>query len=361
MKSIDRLHWTLRDRPCEVFVGTGALDAAARGFAAIAAGRRVAVLADAHVLSLHGGALERAWESAGVEASTHALPRGEAAKSFSVVEDACRRLVGAGVERGDVLVGVGGGAATDAAGFVAAILLRGISAAYVPTSLLAMVDAAIGGKTAIDLPEGKNLVGAFHQPRLVGCDLDLLRTLPEREFRAGLAEIVKIAWIADAELFARLEAEPLRADAGDALRDVVRRAIELKMRVVARDERDEGARLVLNFGHTWGHAIETASRGALLHGEAVALGLVCAVKCSVESGRCPASDLDRLVALLTSLGLPTSRPDVDANAVVERAHVDKKRARGSIRAVLTQGVGSVSVADHVSDEVLRRSVDFLRR
>lgn len=361
METFDRLGFAGEAGDGEIMIGERALESGATAAATFAPGLAIAVLVDEHVLSLHHERIAQAWVAAGVDPIVVELPRGEAAKSFAVVEATCRRLVNAGVERGDLLVGIGGGAATDTAGFIAAILLRGVSFVSFPTSLLGMVDASIGGKTAIDLPEGKNLVGAFHQPRLVTCDLAFLATLSDRERRAGLAEIVKIAWISDPELLHRLESDPPENATSSSWREIVRRAIELKLAIVARDEREKGERMLLNFGHTWGHAIETEAKGALLHGEAIALGLVAAVSCSVEQRLCPHADLERLVALLTRLGLPVGRRDLDPAAVTARVRVDKKRASGRIRAVLTGGVGSASVAEHVSEEAVRRAVEFLRR
>jgi 3-dehydroquinate synthase len=290
-----------------------------------------------------------------------ALPRGESAKTMSVVESVCRRLAAHHVERDDLILGVGGGAATDAAGFVAAVYLRGVSFVAIPTTLLAMVDAAIGGKTAVDLPEGKNLVGAFRHPRLVIADLEFLETLGPRELRAGFAEMVKIAWIADANLLARLEEALPDPSRSPELASLVARCVALKSEIVARDEHESGERALLNFGHTWGHAIETESQGAMLHGEAVALGMIAATRVSVETGRCTAEDLDRMIRLLERAGLPTGSRALDSGAIAARMRADKKRKDGKIRVVLTEGVGSASVAEDVSEEAVHRAVEFLRR
>jgi 3-dehydroquinate synthase len=357
-----RVRIALGDRSHDVLVGRGALSAAAGEIAAIARTREVAVIADEHVDDLHGAQLTRSWESAGVRTGTIRIPRGESAKALGIVESVCRTLAARRHEREDLVVGFGGGAATDTAAFVSAVFLRGVPYVAVPTSLLGMVDAAIGGKSAVDLPEGKNLVGAIRQPRLVVADLAFLDTLPVREIRAGFAEMIKIAWIADAKLFTELE-----ETSGEVLDEVARdpsivaRCVALKGGIVARDELEQGERAVLNFGHTWGHAIETEARGALLHGECVALGMVAAVFCSAELGQCPRSELERLVRFLERVGLPTHRAEIDVDAVSTRMLSDKKRRHGGTRAVLTAGVGSVSVADHVSEDAVRRAVTFLRR
>jgi 3-dehydroquinate synthase len=361
MDESHRVRVNLGDRSHDVRIGRGALRACASDVATLARGRAAAVLADEHVAALQRERIAHAWEEAGLRTVDVPLPRGEAAKTMSVVESACRRLAALGVEREDVILGIGGGAATDAAGFVAAVYLRGVSFVAVPTSLLGMVDAAVGGKTAVDLPEGKNLIGAFRQPRLVIADLDFLETLPARELRAGFAEMVKIAWIADEDLLARLEEASADLRRARGLSALVARCVAIKAEIVARDERESGERALLNFGHTWGHAIETESRGAVLHGEAVALGMIAATRHSVDSGRCEERDLDRMIQLLDRAGLPTGMRALDPEAIVARMRADKKRKDGTIRVVLTGGVGSASVADDVSEEAVRRAVEFLRR
>lgn len=358
MNALSRIRVELGDRSHDIIVGAGALEEAARELATMAQGRSVAVLADERVWALHREWVERVFGQASVKWFVLSLPAGEASKSFFVIESVCRVLAQKELERGDVVVGVGGGAATDAAGFASAILLRGVSYVAIPTSLLAQVDAAVGGKTGINLPEGKNLVGAFHSPRLVACDSGFLSTLPVRERTAGWAEMVKMAWIRDPEMFRRLEEGPPESQ---ALSELIARCIERKVEIVSRDEREQGERMFLNFGHTWGHAIETEAKGQLLHGEAVALGMVCAVYHSVTTKHCKREDLNRLLRVLEKLGLPTRRPEIDVDAVAARTRVDKKRRGGSGRAVLTEGIGSVSVASNLSFEEMRGALEFLRR
>ncbi|NNE42728.1 MAG: 3-dehydroquinate synthase, partial [Gemmatimonadetes bacterium] len=224
-----------------------------------------------------------------------------------------------------------------------------------------MVDAAVGGKTGVNLPEGKNLVGAFHQPGAVGCNPDYLGTLEPREFRAGLGEVVKTAWLGAPDLFERMEASPPRDAKHPDLPEIVRRCVAVKADIVSRDEREGGLRATLNFGHTLGHAIETSGAGRWLHGEAVSLGMVAAVHLSVETGRCDAAHLDRLVTLLEALGLPTRWPELDETDVWDRTRVDKKRAHGSLSWQLTQGLGLVSVARDLPEQAPRASLKFLRR
>jgi 3-dehydroquinate synthase len=358
MNKVSRIPVDLGERSHDVLVGSGALGEAARELASIAKGRKIALIADEHVWSLQRERVERAFEVAGLDWLMFPLPEGEEAKSFGVIETLCRALAEKEIERGDVIVGLGGGAATDAAGFIAAIFLRGVSYVAMPTSLLSQVDAAVGGKTGINLPEGKNLVGAFYSPRLVACETDFLSTLPERERNAGLAEMVKMAWIRDPEMFHRFEKGPV--DAAD-LPALIARCIEHKVEIVEHDERERDERMLLNFGHTWGHAIETESKGALLHGEAVALGMVCSVFHSVMTNRCRREDLDRLVRVLETHGLPTSRREINPDAVAARTRADKKRRGGKGLVVLTEGIGSVSVASNLTFEEMRGALEFLRR
>jgi 3-dehydroquinate synthase len=346
-------------RGYDVFVGTGAVDAALG--VAIATGGRLCVLCDGTVAGLHGEGVLRRIRVSGARAHLVPLPPGEAAKTLGAIEEACRSAVAPGFERGDVVVGLGGGAATDAAGFAAAVLLRGVRWVALPTTLLGQVDAAIGGKTGVNLPEGKNLVGAFHQPIAVGCDPAFLATLRPREYRSGLAEVVKTAWIGDRELFERLERDPPLAPDHPSIAEIVRRCVVVKARIVARDEKEQGSRAQLNFGHTLGHAIETEGGGRWLHGEAVALGMVGALHMSVETGRCDASLLERLVRLLDAIGLPTRDPALDPDAVVARTRVDKKRREGEDGYQLTVGLGSISVARDLPGGASRAAVEFLRR
>jgi 3-dehydroquinate synthase len=349
----------LGDRSYEVLIGAGAADSLATRVAA--SHPRVHLLADGEVARHHGERVRGALERAGARASLRALPAGEEAKSLGLVEDVCRALVRDGAERGDAVVGLGGGATTDVAGFTAAVLLRGVTWYAFPTSLLAQVDAAVGGKTGVNLPEGKNLVGAFHQPRGVACDPAFLVTLPPRELRAGLAEVLKTAWIGDPGLFESIESDPPVSADHRSLPDAIRRCVAVKASIVSRDEREGGLRAVLNFGHTLGHAIETEAAGARLHGEAVALGMIAAVHMSVETGRCEASLLERLVRVLDAVGLPTGDRELDVDAVLARTTVDKKRSGGVPAWQLTAGLGLVSVAADLPERAPRAALEFLRR
>jgi 3-dehydroquinate synthase len=273
------------------------------------------------------------------------LPRGESAKNLAAVERSCQWLAENGYDRGSVIVGVGGGAATDHAGFVAAIYLRGIAFALCPTTLLAAVDASVGGKTGVDIPAGKNLVGAFHQPRVVVADLGFLGTLASREIAAGMAEVVKAGLIADAELFATLETKAGAVLSPELLPAVVAAAVQVKVDVVGEDEHESGRRAILNFGHTLGHAIEAASGYELLHGEAVSLGMVAALGLG-EAERVTTKGLAvRTCALLGRLGLPVDVKAHVSPAVVDRIEVDKKRRADKVRFVLVPQPGQAELHD----------------
>jgi 3-dehydroquinate synthase len=276
------------------------------------------------------------------------LAGGESCKSMTELARTLEWLAAQGFDRGAAVVGIGGGAAGDHSGFAAAVYLRGVRFALCPTTLLAMVDASVGGKTAVDLGAGKNLVGAFHQPRVVAADLRFLETLPLRERAAGLAEVVKSALIADAPLLERLEAEADRLAAGaidDGMAGVIAAAVRVKADVVSEDEREAGRRAILNFGHTVGHALESASSYALLHGEAVSLGMVAALSLGVSLGLTPPALRDRAVALLARLKLPVDAAHRLTPEVLARIDVDKKRRSDAVRFVFVTGVGQTELRD----------------
>ncbi|MBC8133244.1 MAG: 3-dehydroquinate synthase [Deltaproteobacteria bacterium] len=285
------------------------------------------------------------------------LPGGEACKNLREIERTTDWLAAQGFDRGAAVVGVGGGAAGDHAGFAAAIYLRGIRFALCPTTLLAMVDASVGGKTAVDLAAGKNLVGAFHQPRAVVADLSFLDTLPARERIAGLAEVVKAGLIADVALLERLEADGDALASGavdDGLAQVIAAAVRVKAEVVTEDERESGRRAILNFGHTVGHALEAASDYALLHGEAISLGMMAALSLGVALNLTPAVVHDRARKLLSRLGLPIDVAGRLNNQVVARIDVDKKRQSDAVRFVFVTQPGSTHLQDVPLTELRRR-------
>jgi 3-dehydroquinate synthase len=286
------------------------------------------------------------------------VPPSESSKSLRVASRVYDALLEAQLDRGAALLALGGGVAGDLGGFVAATLLRGIAWVSLPTTLLAQVDAAIGGKTAVNHPRGKNLIGAFYQPLCVVADTSLLRTLAPREFAAGMAEVAKMAMILDGDLFGHLETRngSLTGADADALGPIVARAIELKADVVERDERESGERMLLNYGHTVGHALEAvAGYGTLLHGEAVAVGMEAAAFIASELGMLERGDASRQTALLQALHLPI-RVDASVDEVLARLSVDKKRVGARQRWVLAERVGAARVRDDVPPELVRAAV-----
>jgi 3-dehydroquinate synthase len=292
---------------------------------------------------------------AGRDFETCVLPGGEQQKTLGNVAAIIDALVAARVHRDGAVLALGGGVIGDIAGFAAASYQRGIAIVQLPTTLLAQVDSAVGGKTGVNHPGGKNLIGAFHQPAAVLSDTDTLSTLPDRELRAGFAEIVKSALVADGEFFAWLEANAARVLARDpeALAEAIRRACAIKAGIVAADEREEGRRALLNLGHSFGHAVENgAGYGNVLHGEAVATGLVLAADLSARTGRMPAGDAARVRALLESAGLPVDPPRLGGARMLELMAMDKKVKGGQLRLVLLDGIGRATVTADYPREAL---------
>ena len=286
----------------------------------------------------------------GTTFSTLVLPDGEAHKTLESAARVFAALAELKASRDATIVALGGGVIGDLAGFAAACWMRGIAFVQMPTTLLAMVDSSVGGKTAVDLPQGKNLVGAFHQPRAVVIDTMTLDTLPPREFRAGLAEVVKYGALGDAEFFAWLEAraDALLARDPPILAEAIATCCRHKAAIVARDETEQGERALLNFGHTFGHALETAAGyGAVLHGEALAIGMVLAARLSARLLRARADDAERLEALLIRCGLPTRLPAVDADHLVDLMRLDKKNLSGDLRLILWRGIGQAEIVADV--------------
>lgn len=322
--------------------------------------RRAVVVTEPGAWAAVGGRIEPALEAAGLRVALVMLPQGEAAKSLTVVATAARELARLRVERAEPLVAVGGGALGDAAGFLAATWLRGVPVIQVPTTLVAQVDSSIGGKTGVDLPEGKNLVGAFHQPAAIIIDTALLATLPERERRAALAEVVKMGALGDERLLELLEAEGPAIARGDqaatasgAVAEAVERAAWAKIEVVSADEREAAGRIALNLGHSIGHAVEAAAGFAQLrHGEAVAYGLRAAARIGVASGVTPPARAERIESLLDRLALGRTALLYALEVVLDHLGADKKHAGGRLNWVLPTATGHV-VRDDVSDELVR--------
>jgi 3-dehydroquinate synthase len=301
-------------------------------------------------------------------ARLHLFSDAESAKNLNTVEAIARKLVRAGADRKSLLIALGGGVVGDVVGFVAASYLRGVRLVQVPTTVVAQVDSAVGGKTGVNLPEGKNLVGAFYPASLVLVDPEVLASLPAREFRGGLAEIIKYGVISDAELFAFLEENIQRILSRDhgALEHIIRRSIEIKARVVSRDERESGLREILNYGHTFAHALETATRyKKFQHGEAVAWGMMCAALLGHETIKTPADDVARIIALVRQIGPLPDWPSVRAEKLFELMRADKKTKFGKVRFVLSPRLGRAQTYDGVAEKaaicVLRFAPQMLLR
>jgi shikimate kinase/3-dehydroquinate synthase len=321
--------------------------------------RTVHIVADATVADLHGEPLIGALRAGGIEPVLHALPLSESRKTISAAEEVYDRLVAHRAERSHAVLAFGGGVATDLGGFVAATYLRGLPLVHVPTSLLGMVDAAVGGKVAVNHREGKNLIGAFYQPSLVVADAALLPTLPRREFVSGWAEVIKHALIMDLELLDRLEAEAgaLLALEPEPSARVLRRSIALKARVVSADERESGLRMTLNYGHTTGHALEAVTGyETLLHGEAVAIGMVAAAHMARELGLITAQEAERQNRLIARYGLPLRAGGLDPEAVLDAMSLDKKVSSRNLRWILLDGLGRTVIRDDVPMSLVREAL-----
>jgi len=355
----------LGDRAYDVLVGDGLLDAAGRLIAPLQKRGRTAVVSDETVWRLHGQRLTAALAAAGIEALPVIVPPGEQSKSFAGLADVSDRLLALELDRGDIVTAFGGGVVGDLAGFAAAIYKRGIDFVQIPTTLLAQVDSSVGGKTAIDTPRGKNLVGAFHQPKLVLADLGVLSTLSEREMRAGYAEVIKYGLLGDLAFFEWLEANAAAVLAREpaALAHAVARSIEMKAEIVAEDEREQGRRALLNLGHTFGHALEseTGYGDALLHGEAVGAGMALAFRFSAAQGLITGQDAQRATRAIAASGLPTTLAEVpghpfDAARLVAHMGQDKKAEGGRLTFILARALGDAFVAKDVDARAVR---DFL--
>jgi 3-dehydroquinate synthase len=345
----------LGPRSYEVHVGLGNLDATGELARAVAGSAAVALLTNPTVDALYGERVRASLEAAGVRATTIAIPDGERHKNLETLGRIWDRLAEARIERGGALLALGGGVVGDVTGFAAATWLRGVAFAQVPTTLVAQIDAAIGGKTAIDLPGGKNLVGAFHQPRFVLADVRTLLSLPEREYRAGLAEVVKTGAILSSGLFELLERESDRVLARDEelLLRIVHECAGLKARVVSVDENEGDLRAILNFGHTLGHAVEMLQGyEGLLHGEAVSIGMAFAT--GVSTTRCGLAPEPggRLLALLGRFGLPTRIPGgLSPRALARAMEADKKRTAGRVKFVCLEELGRTRFENLATDDL----------
>ena len=336
--------------PYDVVVGRGLLAELGARVAPLVRGRTV-IITDETVAGLHGTAALASLQAAGIRARLLTIPPGENSKSFAELERVIDRLLAFGLDRRDLVIALGGGVVGDLAGLAAALYMRGIDVVQVPTTLLAQVDSSVGGKTAIDTPHGKNLVGAFHQPRMVVADIDLLATLPERQLRSGWAEVLKHGLICDREFFDWLADEGAVGAKGDpaALNRAVVRSVEIKSAIVGEDEKEAGRRALLNLGHTFGHAIEAElgfDEDALTHGEAVALGCALAFRFSAARGLCAVADAGRVEAVIAAAGLPTRLEHAGAfstDRLLARMAGDKKAEGGRLTLILARAIGDAFV------------------
>ena len=352
-------------RPYDVVVGQGVLAELGLRLSSISKGR-VVIVTDETVAHLHAATTLASLKAAGWQAQQVTVPPGEGSKSFAELERVLDRLIALGLDRRDLVIALGGGVVGDLAGLAAALFMRGIDFVQVPTTLLAQVDSSVGGKTAIDTPRGKNLVGAFHQPRLVLADIDLLATLPERQLRTGWAEVLKHGLICDAAFFDWLAGEGASGATGDAgaLHRAVVRSVEIKSAIVGEDEKEAGRRALLNLGHTFGHAIEAElgfDEHALTHGEAVAVGCAMAFRYSATQGLCADRDAVRVEAVLAEAGLPTRLSQAGtfkAQALLDRMAGDKKAEGGALTLILARAIGDTFVDKAVDANAL---LAFLRR
>jgi len=363
MSEPSRLRVELGARSYDIVVGQGLLDEAGTWLQPVIRRDRVVIVTDETVAALHLDRFAAALAASGIAHQTIVLPPGEATKDFAHFAALAQDILALGIERSTPIVALGGGVIGDLAGFAAATVLRGLDFVQVPTTLLAQVDSSVGGKTAIDTPQGKNLVGAFHQPRIVLADIDTLATLPKRELLAGYAEVVKYGLIRDRGFYEWLEANGAALIAGDvALRqEAVLRSCAAKAAIVAADERESGERALLNFGHTFGHALETelGFGDKLLHGEAVALGMLLAFDLSVELGLCPAEAAARVRRHLAAVGAPTevamaSGGDLSPDALLAHMRKDKKVRDGRITLILARDIGQAFISADVAAERLGR-------
>jgi len=360
----------LGERAYDIVIGRDVLGTLGRRIAALRPGARAAILTDRTVSQDWFAATQRSLAEAGIASSPIVVGEGEASKTYPVFEQVCEALIAAKIERNDLVVALGGGVIGDLAGFAASVVRRGVDFVQVPTSLLAQVDSSVGGKTGINSPQGKNLIGAFHQPVLVVADTAVLDTLSPRQFRAGYAEVAKYGLLGDAGFFAWLESSAGEIFAGGSAREhAIATSCRAKAAIVARDERETGERALLNLGHTFGHALEAATGfcDRLFHGEGVAIGMVLAAELSVALGLIPSDAALRIAHHLGEVGLPTRMQDIagfmqeglaDADRLMALMAQDKKVKRGRLTFIVLEAIGRAAIRSDIDPAMVR---DFLAR
>jgi len=359
---METLTINLGDRSYPILIGEDTLPQLPAILDQLSVSGKVGVVTDTNVGPLYGDRVLNSIDRTGRDAALCVIPAGEHYKRLATIEGICTDFVRAGLDRGSVIMALGGGVVGDVAGFAAAVFMRGIRFIQVPTTIVAQVDSSVGGKTGVSLPEGKNMIGAFHQPSAVVIDLTMLRTLPDRELRAGIAEVIKHGVIADDALFAYMEqsADAIVAKDLNALIYLIRRSCEIKGAIVEADEREQGLRANLNYGHTFGHAIETVSQYAFLHGEAVALGMCAAATLARELGMVSPDFVTRQKNCIQKYGLPTSWQEIPVDDVLEVMHHDKKAKSGKLKVVLPTRFGEVIHRSDITREQLRTALEAIR-
>ena len=360
MPNLETVHVPLGERSYSIEIGTGNLVSSGRFLSRLRRVSHAVIVTDTHVESPHATAVAASLTAAKIAVDVLVIEPGEASKSVESADELWQKLVDLGADRKTVIVAVGGGVIGDLAGFIAATFARGLALLQIPTTLLAQVDSSVGGKVGVNLPQAKNMVGSFWQPLGVIIDTDVLTTLPEREYRSGLAEVVKYGVILDADFFAYLEANiaGLRSRDPQVLRRVIARSCELKAQVVSQDEREEtGLRAVLNYGHTFCHAFETLTGyGLLLHGEAVSIGMLCASRLAERLGRVDSEFTRRQHAILSALALPVDVPELDPDRILAVMARDKKVEHGQLRFVLPTRMGHVELVGGVDPSHIRAAL-----
>ncbi len=347
------------EKSYDITIAPGSLDQLGEQMASLKLGKKVLLVSNPMIFKHYGPRAIASLEKAGFQVVSYNLPPGERYKTLNSIQKLYDIALENRLERSSTMVALGGGVIGDMTGFAAATWLRGINVVQVPTSLLAMVDSAIGGKTGVNHPQGKNLIGAFHQPSLVLIDPEVLKTLPAREFRAGMAEVIKYGVIWDTELFTQLELskhlDQLRYVKSDLINSILTHSCQAKADVVSKDEKESGLRAILNYGHTIGHAVESLTEYRLFkHGEAVGIGMVAAGAIAVKLGLWPQSDTERQNALIKKTGLPTQIPaNIDIEALINALQLDKKVKSGKVRFVLPTQIGAVKVTDEVATDIIR--------
>ncbi len=356
---MERINVQLGERSYPILIGSDIIDRVGEEMDPLGVGSRIAVVTNNVIRPLYGDRVVKSLEKSGYRVKVIEVPDGEVYKSLSSAQKIFDELVDSEMDRTSTILALGGGVIGDLAGFVAATYMRGIHFINLPTTLLAQVDSAVGGKTGVDHPKGKNLIGAFYQPRLVLCDLYVLRTLPEKELIAGMAEVVKYGVILDAGFFSFVEShiEDILNHQDDAMAEVVRSSCAAKAAIVEEDEREAGKRAILNFGHTLGHAIESLTGyDTYIHGEAVSMGMVASARIAQDMKLCDGDVVSRLEKLLKKIGLPTELPSLDPEKMIRILSHDKKVKDGKVRFVLPTRIGKVVIRDDVTPDIIRQII-----